>query len=526
MRWWRALRPSRAEALAALAAAGLFALAFPPIPLIVPVAFCLVPLAVAIARRADGEQTAGGAARVGFWFGIAAYGTTLYFIAFALSLYTKLAILGYFASVCVMAGQTAAGGAALHAARRTTRLPMAVLLPPVWTTVELLNTYVPDLAFPWLPLGLALTPMPAMIQASELSGVHGLSFVLAAMNGLLADAWLARDRPRAVWSRVAIAAALPLALWAYGAARMPGVEAQLRPVADIAVVQPNIPQQDKWQEENRDSIVTRLGRLTREVARRGEAKLIVWPEVALPGFLVEHPEWRDTLRAIAADRPVPLVFGVLDVEYTSATTYEYYNAAMLADSVGQVGSQPPYRKGHLVPVVERVPFLNPRWFSGFKYFGGFGAGHDPRPFVLGFGEVGVLICYESVFPARSRTLRALGTDVLLNITNDAWFGRTVAPYQHNAHLSLRAIENRVSVVRSANTGISGYIDPLGRTIDATPLFVETARSYAATTTDLVTPFMRFGDWVGIVSSLATLALVLRYAVQVRARRRAPPPVAG
>ena len=84
----------------------------------------------------------------------------------------------------------------------------------------------------------------------------------------------------------------------------------------------------------------------------------------------------------------------------------------------------------------------------------------------------------------------------------------------------------MSVVRSANTGISGYIDPLGRTIDATPLFVETARSYAATTTDLVTPFMRFGDWVGIVSSLATLALVLRYAVQLRARRRAPPPAAG
>lgn len=526
MRWWRALRPSRGEALAALAAAGLFALAFPPIPLGVPVALCLVPLAVAIARKADGEQTAGGAARIGFWFGIAAYGATLYFIAFALSLYTRLAILGYVASVCVMAGQTAAGAAALHAARRTTRLPMAILLPPVWTTVELLNTYVPDLAFPWLPLGLALTPMPALIQASELSGVHGLSFVLAAMNGLLADAWMMRERVRSAWMRVGGALALPLALWAYGAARMPGVKARLREVATIAVIQPNIPQQDKWLEENRDSIVTRLGRLTREVARRDDPALIVWPEVALPGFLVEHPEWRDTLRAIAADRPVPLVFGVLDVEYTSATTYEYYNAAMLADSAGQVGAQPPYRKGHLVPVVERVPFLNPRWFSGFRYFGGFGAGKDPHPFMLGFGEVGVLICYESVFPERSRILRRRGTDVLLNITNDAWFGRTIAPYQHNAHLALRAIENRVSVVRSANTGISGYTDPLGRQLDATKLFVEAARSYRATTTDLVTPFMRFGDWVGIVSSLATLAMVVRYALQVRALRQTPPPTEG
>jgi apolipoprotein N-acyltransferase len=127
--------------------------------------------------------------------------------------------------------------------------------------------------------------------------------------------------------------------------------------------------------------------------------------------------------------------------------------------------------------------------------------------VLPFGRIGVLICYESVFPQLSREYRRKGVDVLVNITNDAWFGRSIAAYQHESHIALRAIENRVGIVRSANTGISEYVDPLGRRHDPTPLFTAETRTYRAQTTDVHTLYVRIGDWLGS-GSLATAILIL------------------
>jgi apolipoprotein N-acyltransferase len=192
---------------------------------------------------------------------------------------------------------------------------------------------------------------------------------------------------------------------------------------------------------------------------------------------------------------------------------------MLADSTGDIYTQKPYHKAYLVPVVERVPFVNPRWFEGLKYFGGYGRGQGTPLFDLGFAKTGVLICYESIFPQRSRAYRREGADFLVNITNDAWFGRSAAPYQHHAHLILRAIENRVGVVRAANTGISGYIDPLGVAHDETQLFVPATRTYLAQTTSDETLYDAMGDWVGALSLGATVLFVALDARHRRRRRR-------
>jgi apolipoprotein N-acyltransferase len=190
---------------------------------------------------------------------------------------------------------------------------------------------------------------------------------------------------------------------------------------------------------------------------------------------------------------------------------------LLTDHRGRIGSQPPYRKEFLVPVIERVPFVNPRWFKGLRYFGGYARGDDPPPMVLPFGRIGVLICYESVFPQLAREYRRKGVDVLVNVTNDAWFGRSIAAYQHESHIALRAIENRVGIVRAANTGISEYVDPLGRRHDPTPLFTAETRTYQAQTTDVRTLYVRVGDWIG-TGSLAAAVLIL---VVTRRRRRDP-----
>ena len=510
----RALLPARSQAAAAVASAVLFACAFPPVPLVVPAFLCLVPLALALDALALSRAKWWAAFRLGCWAGGLGYALTLYWIAIALAIYTKLAFLGYLGALLVLTPVVGAGAAAVLVARRDLRLPFALLLPAAWVTVEMVMMHMSDLAFPWLPLGLAVARTPVLAQAAELSGVHGLSFWIAATNGLLADAWLARARWKAVAARVAAVAALAAAVWAFGSWRLGAVPVEA--VARVGIVQPNVPQEDKWQIENQGRILGMLVAGTRQVLAQGGAQLILWPEAALPGFLPDHPEWENTVSLLTAQSRTPILFGVLDVNFPAPGKFEYFNAAMLADSSGSIRAQPPYHKRYLVPVVERVPFLDPRWFAKLRFFGGFGRGGDQPPFTLPFGKVGGLICYESIFPEVSREYRRAGAVLIVNITNDAWFGRSLAPWQHLAHLSLRAIENRVGIVRAANTGISGYIDPFGRVNGPTALFTPAAETYLAESSRVRTLFVAIGDWVGWLSVIGTAALLV-----LARRRRAP-----
>jgi apolipoprotein N-acyltransferase len=509
----RAWFPRRGEWAAIAGSTLLFAIAFPPFPLLVPAFFCLFPFAVALARRADQAGSVREAARIGFWFGMLGYACNLYWIAIALSIFTKLAIVGYIAALFVLAPVVALAAMALFALRRATKLPLALLLPIVWVASEVVLNYMSDLSFPWLPLGLALSRTPVLAQAADLSGVRGLSFVIAAVNGLIADAWLLRGQRSAIAKRLVAAVVIIAVMAGYGAWRMKTT--QLLPLAPVAIVQPNIPQDEKWQAQNQSHIIGTLDEITRKRLAERDAKLVLWPEAALPGFIAEHPEWKRDLTSMARGSRTPILFGTLDIVWHAPGDYDYYNAAMLADSTGTIGSQPAYRKSFLVPIVERVPFVNPRWFSHLKYFGGYGRGQNTDPFVLSFGKVGVLICYESIFPQRSREFRRKGANLIVNITNDAWFGKSLAPYQHEAHLALRAIENRVGIVRAANTGISAYIDPLGVFHGETRLEVAASEVYDAQTTDVTTLYTRIGDWLGTLALFATVVGLL----WVRFRRR-------
>ncbi|MEO8880837.1 MAG: apolipoprotein N-acyltransferase [Gemmatimonadaceae bacterium] len=497
----RGFFPRPGEYTAILGSTVLFAIAFPPFPLLVPAFLCLVPFAVAIARRADQAGTRREAARIGFWFGMLGYGCNLYWIAIALSIFTKLAILGYIAALFVLAPIVGLAGLSLFVLRRRTRLPLALLLPVVWVASEVVLNYMSDLAFPWLPLGLSLSRTPLLAQAADLSGVRGLSFAIAAVNGLIADAWLLRGQRAAIAKRLAASVAIVAVLAGYGSWRMRTTV--LRALAPVAIVQPNIPQEEKWQAENQGRIQVILDDITTRRLAMHDAKLILWPEAALPGFIEQHAEWSSDLRRMAAASHIPILFGTLDVVFHASGDADIYNAAMLVDSTGVLNAQEPYRKSYLVPIVERVPFVNPRWFKKLKYFGGFARGQNTKPFDVGFGKVGVLICYESIFPQRSREFRREGADLIVNITNDAWFGKSLAPYQHEAHMALRAIENRVGIVRAANTGISGYIDPLGRISGETQLEVQASRVYHAQTTDVTTLYVRVGDWLGTLAFLVT-----------------------
>jgi apolipoprotein N-acyltransferase len=533
--FWRGLRPSRKEFGVACLSGVLFAAAFPPIPAAALAFVCLVPLTIGVGRAADGRAPASVAARLGAWFAVIGFGLALYWIAVALSLFTSLAVLAYIATLIGMAALVALTTTSLYHTRRLTRWPLAILLPVAWVSLELLLAYFSDLAFPWFPLGLAVARHPVFAQAADLSGVHGLSVWIAATNGLLADAWLAavpsvgsrmgRDgwraaarRPRVV-APVAVALAMAVAVWGYGMWRLRTVV--LTPLARIGIVQPNISEDEKMQRAMHGRFIVPLAALTRQAEAHDRPALMLWPETALPDFLLHRPDWTDSLRALARDARTPILFGMLDYTITGPglDDYDYFNAATLVDSAGVIGAQPAYHKRYLVPIVERVPFLNPRWFSGMQYFGGFGRGTSARPFVLPFGRVGVLICYESIFPQQSRRYRQAGADVIVNLTNDAWFGQGTAPYQHEAHLHLRAIETRVGIVRAANTGISEYIDPLGRPFGALPLFVPGTATYDVQTTAVRSPYVVLGDWAGLACAAATIGL-MGWAVARRRTTRA------
>lgn len=520
----RGLVPKRSEAIAVASSAALFAIAFPPFELLLPAFICLVPLGVHVARLADRQGTAREAARAGLWFTLLGYGCNIYWIAVALSLFTKLAFAGYAAALVWLAPFGALAVAVLFTARRHTGWPMAILLPLTWVSFELALNYLSDLSFPWLPLGLSLSPWPVLAQMADLSGVRGLSFWIAATNGLAVDAWLlARgvptgERLRPVARRGAMALLLAAAVVGYGVWRMRTVE--LTPLARVTVVQPNIPEEDKLRAQDKDKYVGIAGRVTRAEMARTRSDLVVWPETAVPDFLWRNPHWTDSLRAIVGSSGVPILFGFLDFSFPTRDRFEYYNAAALTDARGNLSGQQPYRKAFLVPIVERVPFVNPAWFARFNYFGSFGRGVDPVPFTLPFGKVGVLICYESIFPQLSRRYRRDGVELLVNITNDAWFGRSTAPYQHFAHLPIRAIENRLPIARSANTGISAYIDPLGRVHGASPLQVEGAWTHTVERAGIPTLYSGLGDWVSWLSAAILVAILALAVARTRGERRA------
>ncbi len=464
---------------------------------------CLVPLAVALARAADAGESVTAGVRLGFWFGLAGYGANLYWIASALAIYTRLAIAGYAAAMLVLAIVTACITMVLFVARRRTGLPLAVLVPACWVAGEFVLGHLSDLAFPWLPLGLATTPRPALAQLADVSGVHAVSFWIASVNGLLADAWMLRGRGRSAAVRLGAAVTIVVTAAAYGVWRMHAIVPTR--AGRVAIVQPDIPQEEKWQQGNQARIVGILASSTRVAVGTGAPQLVLWPEAPLPDFLFRHPAWRDTIAQLSRVTRTPLLAGVLDVGPIGGDSFAYFNGAMLVEGDGRV-RQPVYDKRRLVPIVERVPFLEPRWFASLPYFGGFSRGSSSVVFRSPAGAFGVLICYESIFPELSREYREAGAAFLVNLTNDAWFGRSSAPYQHLSHLVLRAIENRVAVVRAANTGFSGYIDPLGRTRETTRLFERATATYDVETTATRTLYDAWGDWVGVGCVVIVLML--------------------
>jgi apolipoprotein N-acyltransferase len=495
--------PRRAIGPIALGAVALTA-SYPPFTLPF-LSFVAVAPAVLLIRQAAREGDVHGAFRVGFWYGVAAQGLVLNWMIVALWHFTPLAALGYLATVTLEALWCGAlFWFVVRVRLQMPAVPLAVVFPAAWTAVEWALGHQGDIRFPWLGLGTSLADAPLLVQWADLAGARGVTLWLAWCNVMIVDGLLPPVGTRRALSRRLVPVGLTLAA-AVGYGLWRERTLVTRPVGVIGLVQPNEGYWEKWEPAHEDSVLGKLIDLSRQLGRRARLDLVVWPEAAVPGYFVNHPTWDATIAAAAREARVPILTGGLDAQFYDRDSYAYYNAAFFYDSTGRRDAVPAYHKHFLVPVVERVPFIPPRWIH-LKWFGGFGKGEGFPIYGEPGRRFGVMICYESAFEELSRAYRRAGADFLVNITNDAWFGRTSAPYQHASHLVLRAIETRMGVARAANSGISEFVDPLGRAYHETALDTETAIVDHLRTSDVSTLYLRLGDWVGLFSVLVTLGL--------------------
>jgi apolipoprotein N-acyltransferase len=247
--------------------------------------------------------------------------------------------------------------------------------------------------------------------------------------------------------------------------------------------------------------------MTRQAVERG-AQFILWPESSTP-FYFEEPRDRaeaGQLRALARQARVTILVGSDQIE--PGVPPKYFNSAFLVRDDGSTGGV--YRKMHLVPFGEYVPFKRMLFFAAplVEAVSDFSEGDRPVLLPVGAHRVSTSICYEIVYPNLVRQFVTGGSELLTTITNDAWFGRTSAPYQHFAQASMRAIEAGRYLVRSANTGISGIVDPYGHVVEQTAIYQPAVVVGEARFLRTTTVYTRIGDVFAYASVVATLALVV------------------
>lgn len=507
----------RAWLLIGLGALGLVA-SYPPFRF-PAVSFVALAPAVLLLRALVDAREPRRAFRWGFWYGLIVHGSILYWLIVALWHFTPLSALGYLATISVLGLFT--GGLFWFVVRTRLGLPgvpLWIVLPLTWTTFEWIVGHLSDVRFPWLGLGTSLADAPILIQWADVAGARGVTLWVVWCNVMIVEAAVAWGRGTRDAGRViAVAATLALAL-GYGAWRFKTLP--VREVGVVGLVQPNEGFREKWDPAHADSVVAKLVAMTRRVRALARPDLVVWPEAAVPDYLFRRPGWDSTIAALAREGHTPILTGGLHVPLApgGGGVYDYrhyYNAAFFYDSTGNRLRWPVYGKHYLVPIVERVPFVNPEWFSNLHWFGGFSSGTEFPVYQAHLGRFGVIICYESIFEDLPRRYRRAGAEFLVNITNDKWYGATAGPYQHASHLVLRAIETRMGVARAANSGISEFVDPLGRVYAATRLETAAVAADRLRTSDVIPLYVRLGDWVGWLTVIGTLAL----AGGVVARRR-------
>jgi apolipoprotein N-acyltransferase len=402
--------------------------------------------------------------------------------------------------------------------------PAPLLLPVFWVLMDYLRS-LGVLGFPWGSLGYALAPHPEALQISAWTGFWALPLWILIVNALLfsaLSAWLTGGR-RGAAARAAAAAgvfAAPLVLGAIVLASAPPVSADAPRGFRMVMIQANTSREIKWKPGYEGIVIDDLLQRTRSAAEE-DPDLIVWPETAAPVLVLWDRPLAERVSATIAELKRWVLVGTLDARLFPGGRVEDYNAAILYDPEGIPIKR--YYKRQLVPFSEAMPFQKEiPWINALNFGqSDFTSGREKDLFTVKGRRFSVLICFESIFPRLAREAVAGGAQVLINTTNDFWFGRSAGPVQHAEMAIHRAVENRTPLARCANSGISFFVDPYGRVFGRTGLFVEAMPSARLAPGSGGSFYTRHGDWIVIgllLAALVSLAQTLRAGGLPLARR--------
>jgi apolipoprotein N-acyltransferase len=397
-----------------------------------------------------------------------------------------------------------------------------VAAPFLWVAVELARTLVTG--FPWNLLGTAQVDNISLSRITSWTGVYGVSFEIMLVNVAVASAFLVPKKRRSTLLIASLVAAAVLQ-----AGRL--VEAPAVPADRAALlVQENIPVDASWTRDNFQRTLRELADLSvKDVtnaasdSKTGKIDLIVWPESPAP-FFSSDPLFRDPVSQMAREAHSWVVTGAIGstpAAHSGTSASQVFNSAAVISPAGDWTAR--YDKVHLVPFGEYLPFPRLLAFAGglTKEVGEFQRGVSRAPLVAGDTSLGVFICYESVFPGEVREFADHGAQVLVNLSNDGWYGDSGAYAQHLNQTRMRAIENDRWILSATDTGVTASIDPYGRTVARLPRKERGALVAPYALNSVTTFYTRHGDWSAWLCAIISAgALLTRFGLRVKAGKKA------
>jgi apolipoprotein N-acyltransferase len=482
----------------------LFAFAFPEhaVPWLIFIALVPLFIALAMARSAWQAFLLGWISQTIAW---------LLMVPWVVRVMSHYGGLPYLLGVLILIGMClvlglygGALGLIVHRIAPGDRFSRWLLVPLAWAALEYARTYLLS-GFPWNFIAAAIVDYTPLVQFDRVAGPYALGFLILLPATMIA--WIVMARPRGM-RLVAVALSVTILCfiwWSTGivAAKMiprpaPG------PTYTAALIQPNISQEMRWDSTNLMEIFGRMMQMT-DTAIRSGASVIIWPESTVPLSYATTDFFRDAIESVSRQAAVDIILGSVAVDPVQRD--RLWNAAFLVSSGKTIGH---YDKIRLVPFGEYVPLRKMLFFTGklVREVGNFQFGTKDVPLV-GVLRYGPAICYEIVYPQIPRTQVIHGANVLVTITNDAWYDGTSAPRQHLNQARLRAIETDRYLLRAATTGISAFVDPTGRVIEEVPMNRQGIINAHFQPRHSTTLYVRFGDWFAWGACFLVLIAIVR-----------------
>lgn len=500
----------------------LIILSQPPISLSIIAFIALIPILFSIEKPGIRENIYAGLVA-----GVISYAGLIYWVSIAMNRYGGFDLLSstliMLLLVAYLSIYTIIFAISIPYLRRSLSIPVYLSGPALWVILEYIRA-IALTGFPWSLMAHSQYRFLSFCQIASITGTYFISYLIVAVNCIIYHVISSYQKRgggepgHRLWARVfppsfviytAIICLLIIISLFYGHNRLKQSDHEDR---RATIVQGNIMQNVKWDSAFRARTVMKYYRMT--MASHMGTDIVIWPETAMPFIMEDKQETGEWIRRLATQIHCNLLFGAVSRDKEG----RLYNSAYAVGRDGDVLGI--YHKVHLVPfgeytpLAEHIPFLQGLTAEGIGFYPG--QGH--HPIATSVGRLGILICYEGIFPEIARQTVKNGAQVLVNITNDAWYDRSSAPYQHFASYIFRAVETDRYILRAANTGISGIIDPMGRIKATTGIFEDAVLNGGFALKDGETFYVRHGDYFLLVIAFGFGLLILLRAFYLKRNR--------